>query len=57
MIERVRVENKIGHLFVVNISFGERKANEKSLLCNELYTPLFVKENILYPGERSVFQL
>ena len=34
-------ENKIGHLFVVDIKFHDK--NPKTILFNEIYTPIFEK--------------
>ena len=50
-------EDKIGHLFVVNIKFDKKNASEKQLFFNEIYSPIFEKEKVLLANERSVFQL
>ena len=47
--------DKIGHLFIVNIKFHFK--TEKTLLFNELYTPIFEKSKLIKPYERSVLQL
>ena len=49
--------NKIGHLFVVDIVFDKNNVDEKKLLFNEIYTPLFEKKMLIKPLERSVLQL
>ena len=57
LIECISDEDKIGHLFIVDIEFNEQKASEKHFLFNEIYTPIFEKKKVLTPIERSVFQL
>lgn len=42
-------------MFAVDINFN--KINEKTLLFNELYTPIFEKSKFMKPFERSVLQL
>lgn len=39
-----KTEDKIGRLFYVDIKFNEKLANEKVLLFNEIFTPLFKKK-------------
>ena len=48
-------ENKIGHLVIVDIKFFNK--DEKALLFNEIYTPIFEKEKMTEPQHRSVLQL
>ena len=51
-------EDKIGHLFVVNIHFDKKKnASEKQLFFNEIYSPIFEKKKVLSANERSISQL
>ena len=45
------------HLFVVDIEFNIVKANAKTLMYNEIYTPIFEKKKNIDPSERSVFHL
>ena len=45
----------LGHLFVVDIVFD--KANEKTLLFNELYPSIFEKNKKIEPFERSCAQI
>ena len=47
--------DKLGHLFVVDIVFD--KINEKTLLFNELYPPIFEKNKKIEPFERSCAQI
>ena len=37
--------DKIGHLFIVDIKFHNK--NEKTMLFNEIYTPIFEKNKII----------
>lgn len=48
-------ENDIGQLFTVDIKFGN--INEKTLLFNELYPPIFKNNKKMDPYERSTLQL
>ena len=51
-LETVSLEDKTGHLIVVDIGLEARK-----LIYDELYTPIFKKQKILDSSEKSVFQL
>ena len=42
LLANVKLEDKLGHLFVVDIVFDN--INEKTLLFNELYPPIFEKK-------------
>ena len=42
LLANVTLTDKLGHLFVVDIVFD--KVNEKTLLFNELYPPIFEKK-------------
>ena len=50
-------ENKTGHLFLVDMKFNEKLTDEKVLLFNEVYRPLFEKKLLGKPYERPVLQL
>lgn len=50
-------EDKIGHFFIVDIKCDIKNANDKTLLFNEIYIPVFEKEECLHPSECFVFQL
>ena len=41
LLKNVTLEDKIGHLFTVDIEFAD--INEKTLLFNEIYPPIFEK--------------
>ena len=47
ILQDLSPDDKIGHLFVVNIIFDEKNADEKKLLFNEIYTPLFEKNTLI----------
>ena len=55
ILNNISHTDKIGHLFIVNIKFHFK--TEKTLLFNELYTPIFEKSKLIKPYERSVLQL
>ena len=57
LIESVDLTDKIGQLFVVDIFFDAKSANEKQLLCNEIFPPVIEKQKILEAYERSAYQL
>ena len=57
LLENISIDDKIGHLFVVDIKFNKEAANEKAPLFNEIYTPKFEKKKVVKPFERSVLQL
>ena len=57
MLETIDPDDKLEHLFKIDIEFDEARANPKTLMYNELYTPIFKKDNVLDPIERFVFQL
>ena len=47
ILNNVTLDDKLGHLFVVDIVFD--KVNEKTLLFNELYPPIFEKNKKMDP--------
>ena len=55
LLENVTLEDKLGHLFVVDIEFAD--INEKTLLFNEFYPPIFEKNKKIDPYERSCSQI
>ena len=48
-------EDRLGHLFLVDINFHNK--NEKTMLFNEIYTPIFEKNKLIQAQHRSVLQL
>ena len=57
LLEAVDLNDKIGHLIIVDIKFNVGKANATTLTYNEIYTMIFQKQKIIDPTERSVLQL
>ena len=57
LLESVNFDNKIGHLYIVDIEFDVGNAAEHEFAYNEIYTSVIEKQKIIYPCERSVFQL
>ena len=57
LLERVDLNNPVGHLFVVDISFDYEKATPKKRIYNEIYPLIVEKQMILEIVERSVYQL
>ena len=57
IIEGISHEDKIGHLFVVDLMFDFERCTAKELLFNEIYTPVFEKKKVLLLSERSILQL
>ena len=55
LLENITLEDKLGHLFVVDIEFAD--INEKTLLFNEIYPPIFEKNKKIEPYERSCTQI
>ena len=57
LLERVGLDDPIGHLFLVDIEFDHEKASPKQLMYNEIFPPVVEKKKVLEPNERSIFQL
>ena len=55
LLENVTLEDKLGHLFVIDVEFAD--INEKTLLVNEFYAPIFEKNRKIDPYERSCTQI
>ena len=55
LLENVTLEDKLGHLFVVNVKFAD--IFEKTLLFNEIYPPVFEKQKKIDPYKRSCTQI
>ena len=55
ILEGISHEDKIGHLFIVDIEFDFKRAGEKELLFNEVYTPSFEKERFCLPPNDLLF--
>ena len=57
ILQNPSVDDKIDHIFVVDIIFDEKNADEKTTLFDEIYTPIFEKTILIKPYERSVLQI
>ena len=57
LLEGISDEDKIRHLFIVNIIFDKNRTTEKHYLFNEIYMSIFDKKKVLTPSEMSVFRL
>ena len=57
LLETVTLEDKIGHLFIVDIEFDVENADERKYFYNEIFPPIIEKEKIIDANERSLFQL
>ena len=57
LLERVDLDDKIGHLFVVDIKFDWENATGRIIMYNEEFPPIIEKKKALDASERSVFQL
>ena len=55
ILDSISHEDDIGLLFAVDIKFHD--INEKTLLFNELYPPIFEKNKKIDPYEQSMLQL
>ena len=55
ILANITLTDKLGHLFVVDIVFD--KINEKTMLFNELYPPIFEKNKKIEPFERFCTQI
>ena len=57
LLESISFKDKIGHFYIVDIIFDDKKATKRQLVYNNIY-PLFIeKQKTIDPYERSVFQL
>ena len=57
LLESVSFEDKIGHLYTVDIEFDVKSATKREFAYNEIYPPIIEKQKTIDPCERSVFQL
>ena len=57
LLERVDLNDPIGHLFVIDISFDYEKATPRQRVYNEIYPSILEKQKIIDVAERSVYQL
>ena len=57
LIKSVDLTDKIGLLFVVDIFFDAKNANEKQLLYNEIFPQVIEKQKLLKAYEHFAYQL
>ena len=57
LLETVTLEDKIGHLFIVDIEFDLENADERKYLYNEIFPPIIEKQKKIDVNDRSLFQL
>ena len=57
LLESVSLEDKIGHLYIVDIKFDYKNATKKQIVYNEIYPPIVEKQKTIDPCEKSVYQL
>ena len=57
LLEKVSLDDKIGHLFVVDIEFDFQNASARQFMYNEIFPPIIEKKKIMEANERSLFQL
>ena len=57
LLKTVDLNDEIGHLFVVDIEFDEKRAAEREYMYNEILTPVTEKQKILEANEQSLYQL
>ena len=55
LLESVSFEDKIGHLYIVDIEFDVKSATKREFAYNEIYPPIIEKQKTIDPCERSVF--
>ena len=47
LLEKVSLEDSIGHLFVVDIEFDEKNVSKRQYMYNEIFSPIIEKQKIL----------
>ena len=57
LMEKVSLEDQIGHLFIVDIEFDHQNASPRQFMYNEIFPPIIEKKKIMEANERSLFQL
>ena len=55
LLEKVSLEDEIGHLYIVDIMFDVDKATKKQLVYKEIYSQIIERQKIIDHCERSVF--
>ena len=57
LLEKVDLDDPVGHLFVVDISFDYEKATPRQRIYNEIHPSIIEKQKIIDVAERFVYQL
>ena len=57
LLEKVTLDDKIRHLFIVDIEFDYENVDAKQIIYNEIYPPVIDKQTKLDANERLIFQL
>ena len=57
LLEKVTLDDKIRHLFIVDIEFDYENVDAKQIIYNEIYLPVIDKQTKLDANERLIFQL
>ena len=57
LMERVDLDDLIGHLFIADIEFDYEQATPRQRVFNEIFPPLIKKQKINDVCERLVYQL
>ena len=51
LLEKVSLNDQIGHLYVVDIEFDHKNATENQTVYNEIYPPIIEKQKIINPSK------
>ena len=57
LLESVSLNDKIGHLYIVDIFFDHENATKQQIVYNEIYPPIVEKQKTIDPCEKSIYQL
>lgn len=57
LLETIDLDDKIGHLYVVDIEFDKANAMKQQLFFNEIMPPIIEKQKIFEANKHSVYQL
>ena len=51
LLEKVSLDDPVGHLFVIDIEFDQKKATKRQFLYNEILPPIIEKQKALDANE------
>ena len=57
LLESVNLNDKIGHLYIVDLKFDHKNATAKQITYNEIYPPIIEKQKTMDANEKSIYQL